>query len=394
MSRKLDRILDECQARLRAGESLESCLASYPEHSRELRPLLEMAVALQRTPWPQARPQAVALGEQRMLAAAAQKFRPQAVSTPSLTGYTARLVNLLTGKENVDMRPIYRFALAAMVALLLLGGGGWMTVASASALPGDTLYPLKTTFEIVRLLLTFDPVAQAQLEQQIQATRQQEVLAVIEEGRTVDVHFSGELTAIEADNWTIGGFIVYLDANTEIVGPPILGATVDVEASVQADGRLLGRRLVVEGTPAVTPTDDSLFQSPLPTHTPTHKLTDTPMPTRTMEPTHEPTEEPHETMEPTHEPTEEPHETETVESTHEPTDEPHETVEPTDEPHATPEPTHQPTYEPPHETPEPTHQPTYEPPHETPKPTEEPHSTPEPPHKETPEPTEEPDDHD
>ncbi len=369
MSRELDRILDECQARLRAGESLESCLAAYPEYRHELRPLLSMAATLQRVDWPQPRPQAIALGEQRMLAAAAKKFRPQPVSKSSLTGYTARVINLLTGKERMDMRLAYRFALAAVVVVLLLGGGGWMTRASASALPGDTLYPLKTTLEIIRLLLTFDPDAQAQLEQQIQATRQQEVQAVIEEGRVVDVHFSGELTAFDSVSWTIGGFTVNLDADTEVVGLPILGATVDVKATVQADGSLLARRLEVEGAQKGEPTDDGLFQSPLPTYTSTH----TPMPTHTLEPTHEPTR----TMEPTREPTK------TVEPTHEPT----KTVEPTHEPTKTVEPTHEPTktveptHEPPHE-PTRTVEPTHEPPHEptgTMEPTHEPHGTDEPP---------------
>jgi hypothetical protein len=41
MMSDLDRIVDECVDRIRGGEGVDACLASYPEHSGELRPLLE-----------------------------------------------------------------------------------------------------------------------------------------------------------------------------------------------------------------------------------------------------------------------------------------------------------------------------------------------------------------
>ncbi len=40
MSKDLDVLLDKCIDRMNAGESLEECLASYPEQAEELRPLL------------------------------------------------------------------------------------------------------------------------------------------------------------------------------------------------------------------------------------------------------------------------------------------------------------------------------------------------------------------
>jgi len=40
MKDNIEKILDECIDRISNGESLESCLASYPEHAEELRPLL------------------------------------------------------------------------------------------------------------------------------------------------------------------------------------------------------------------------------------------------------------------------------------------------------------------------------------------------------------------
>ena len=40
MNKDFDKILDECIDRLNRGESLESCLADYPDYSKELKGLL------------------------------------------------------------------------------------------------------------------------------------------------------------------------------------------------------------------------------------------------------------------------------------------------------------------------------------------------------------------
>jgi hypothetical protein len=47
MSRTFDEILDECVDRINRGERLEDCLASYPEHAEELKPLLRAMIDTQ-----------------------------------------------------------------------------------------------------------------------------------------------------------------------------------------------------------------------------------------------------------------------------------------------------------------------------------------------------------
>jgi len=42
--REFDNILDELLERLVQGESIEACLAQYPEHAAELEPLLRTAL--------------------------------------------------------------------------------------------------------------------------------------------------------------------------------------------------------------------------------------------------------------------------------------------------------------------------------------------------------------
>ena len=49
-SRAFDDILNECLDRLLfEGDTVEQCLASYPEQADELKPLLQIAVATKRT---------------------------------------------------------------------------------------------------------------------------------------------------------------------------------------------------------------------------------------------------------------------------------------------------------------------------------------------------------
>ena len=115
--------------------------------------MLEMTLAVRSTPAPQARPAAVHAGRQRMLMTAAAKQRPQAVSKSFLSRYAERIIIRITGKENPDMKLIARLALATFVVAVLIVGGG-VTAASAQALPGDTLYPVKLTIDDLRLSLT------------------------------------------------------------------------------------------------------------------------------------------------------------------------------------------------------------------------------------------------
>jgi hypothetical protein len=48
MADRIEIVLDECLERLRQGESVEQCLARYPEQAAELEPLLRVAMASQK----------------------------------------------------------------------------------------------------------------------------------------------------------------------------------------------------------------------------------------------------------------------------------------------------------------------------------------------------------
>ena len=46
MEDRFDKLLDECIDRMTRGETLEQCLAAYPQHAAELKPLLEAAFGI------------------------------------------------------------------------------------------------------------------------------------------------------------------------------------------------------------------------------------------------------------------------------------------------------------------------------------------------------------
>ena len=57
-NKEFNNILDECLERLLVkGETVEQCLASYPQYAAELEPLLQMAVAAKEASAIQARPE-------------------------------------------------------------------------------------------------------------------------------------------------------------------------------------------------------------------------------------------------------------------------------------------------------------------------------------------------
>ncbi|PKO21357.1 MAG: hypothetical protein CVU38_15150 [Chloroflexi bacterium HGW-Chloroflexi-1] len=72
----LAHLLDECYARLEAGESITACLQRYPEHASSLAPLLEtvMGVVTLRAV-PQRDPAVAARSRTRFMAAAQQMAR-------------------------------------------------------------------------------------------------------------------------------------------------------------------------------------------------------------------------------------------------------------------------------------------------------------------------------
>lgn len=336
MSRKFDTVLDDCMDLLRAGASVEDCLARYPEHAEELRPLLSLASAVKGIPTPRPDLASVDANRLRMLDAVQNTAALNRQRSPAMSGWPGRLVR---GPQN---RPLLRTALALAAVLILMSMSAAVLFASASdTLPGQTLYPVKRFAENVRLSLTFDAAARQDLRTEFRLERQREVGLVLESGQQATLEFRSPLDEIGDGYWIVGGLRIIVGDDAVIEGQVVVGATVIVHASSPGDGTLRAIKLQVLAdprlltpvatdtptpTPSATPTATpapSLTPTPTATPTNTATYTATPSPTATAAPVH--TQEPQPTDDP------EERETETPDASRTPDDEAHE-PEPTDDP--------------------------------------------------------------
>lgn len=131
-------ILAQCFDAIDRGDTtLEECLARHPQHSEELMPILAMAIALRDDPSAGPRPLFRRTARQRLLS----KLPPR---TPDRRG--------LLGRAFWQTLPRRAAAwVAAVIVFIVILGSSGIVYAGTRTLPGDTLYPVKTTVEQARL---------------------------------------------------------------------------------------------------------------------------------------------------------------------------------------------------------------------------------------------------
>jgi hypothetical protein len=170
LNQEVARILDWCVADLQEKtKSIEECLASYPDHRKELEPLLELTVRLQAASSISASPgfRQAALVRMRNLTEHRRSREPGKIAT---TGYL-RLYP--TGRKWQGL------SVASMLIVLLLVFGLGIMTASASALPGDWLYPVKIRLESLRLATTPQGVEKAFLHLNLATRRMEEAIRLV-----------------------------------------------------------------------------------------------------------------------------------------------------------------------------------------------------------------------
>lgn len=169
MADKLEKALASCLERVEHGESLESCLARYPEMASDLGPLLRTAILVRQTSRATPRQEFRAAGRRRLMVsarAAPARARPW-------------------WRVNLN---VLGWRWAAVTASLLVVLLGWGTVAMASnSLPDETLYPVKIATEEVKLALTPGVVRKARLEMDLIEQRTREIADLVELDRTAEV---------------------------------------------------------------------------------------------------------------------------------------------------------------------------------------------------------------
>ncbi len=174
MPTKFDKILDDCITRVTVnGESVESCLARYPDEAKELEPLLRIVTqtdgAYSYTPSAQAKAQ----GRER-LHAEMRSLNAKDAAKPAWNP-----LQIFGGMQ--------RLAAASAAVLIVAVSSATTVAASQSTKPGDFLYPVKRTAENTRLALEFSSEDKANLEINYAERRAGEIAKLLESGDTAKV---------------------------------------------------------------------------------------------------------------------------------------------------------------------------------------------------------------
>jgi hypothetical protein len=170
MAKRIEEIFEECLERIEHGESIESCLSSYPDESQELEDMLRTFVNVKwRTTLVEANPQYKNWGKAQLFNIYAKRAY-QAEKEASRPGI-------------FSLQRMWIPALAGLLIFVLLGGVG-TAAASNSAMPDQPLYPVKLATEEVRLALSFSDVDKAVVNTEIAQRRAQEIAAMAEIGKT------------------------------------------------------------------------------------------------------------------------------------------------------------------------------------------------------------------
>ena len=163
-NKEFDNILNECLERMLVnGETVEQCLASYPEQATELEPLLQTALATKK--------------------ASAIQPRPEFKARARYQFHSA--LHELEVKRN---RPFFswrqpRWATAIAVILILLVVGGGTVVTAGNSMPDDALYSVKLATEEIRLTLTPSDLDKAKLYASFADKRVPEIAQMAKEGK-------------------------------------------------------------------------------------------------------------------------------------------------------------------------------------------------------------------
>ncbi len=176
-SERFDQILDECIDRIvLGGDTVETCLARYPEHAAELEPHLRLIVA---TAGSLALPSVTDAKERGR-----QRLRNE--------------MEALRRQDRVRLRPRTprwfpwglisaaprQAIVATSLVLAVLAGSVGTVAASSGSLPGETLYPVKRATEEARLALQFSQQGKATLYLSYAENRAVELSALAGQGDT------------------------------------------------------------------------------------------------------------------------------------------------------------------------------------------------------------------
>lgn len=223
--------LEICLQEMESGADLDSVLARFPEHAEELRPILQTAVKARDLVTGDPSPDVVRRSRAKVLQRAAELRESNAA--PYRRGL-----------------PVFsRLAISFALTALFLASSAGLVNASASALPGENLYPVKRGWENIRLFLIFNPQAREMLKDEFENERLHEVNELLAEGRHEVIQFAGVYMQVNGVDY-VSGLMVVLPADAPALAN---GDAVIVTGQTNAQGLIEISRIEILPDGAVVP---------------------------------------------------------------------------------------------------------------------------------------------
>jgi hypothetical protein len=167
MSRKIEEAFNDCFERLLSGESLDSCISSYPEYAADLDTMLRTAFDVKRRAFPvQPRPEFKYWSRVRLQGVQDYVSREPAPAKSSIS----------------NLRRNLAISLSALLVFALASTG--TAAASYDAMPDQPLYEVKLAVEQVQITLTPSDTAKAELYATLAEKRAQEIAVMADQGKT------------------------------------------------------------------------------------------------------------------------------------------------------------------------------------------------------------------
>ncbi len=229
-------VLEECLQALDNGQTVNEVLARYPGRERELRPLLNTAI------------QARSLGDVPVPVQFQKRDRNRLIRRAAEMRESKR-----SQRRMIPLFPRLAMTLGVVAALVLSGTG--LVSASSGTIPGDQLYPVKRTWEGVRLMFVFSPQGREILQSQYQQERLDEIDELLVKGRgSTPIVFSGLVTQQQDGSWMISGIPVAVNKSTVLPSEAITAsAPVVVSGVTRSDGIVEAQQIELLGPLAPLP---------------------------------------------------------------------------------------------------------------------------------------------
>jgi uncharacterized membrane protein YgcG len=220
-------VLEICLQDIEQGAEVETVLFRYPDLADELRPILEASAGAKNMAIPVPSSEVIRRNRAKVLQYAAQ-MREAKVNSSRRTWFAS----------------LRRVAVTLAVVTMLFVSGTGLVGASSNTLPGDNLYPVKRTWEGLRLFFAFNSQVRDALEVEHENERLHELQELLAEGRSEEVDFNGRVEVQNGNDWIVAGVRVLITDQTEVRDPMIVaGNAVRVRGVTQADGTIWAERI-------------------------------------------------------------------------------------------------------------------------------------------------------